>query len=203
MNEVSGTSEIILYQTEDGRIRLEVRLQNETVWMSQKLIAELFQKDIRTINEHLINIYAEGELQSRATIRKFRIVQKEGAREVARDVDFYNLEAIIAVGYRVNSQRGTHFRQWATQRLNEYLVKGFIMDDERLKEGVNLGSDYFDEILERIRTSAPARNGFIKKYGIFTDWRLIMILRQSRRWNFSGSFRINCILLFQERQPPS
>ncbi len=156
-------SEIILYKTDDGKVKLEVRLENETVWMSQKLMAELFQKDVRTINEHLNNIYAEGELQSKATIRKFRIVQKEGVREVAREVDFYNLEVIIAVGYRVKSQRGTQFRQWATQRLNEYLVKGFTMDDDRLKEGVNIGSDYFDEILERIRDIRSSEKRFYQK----------------------------------------
>lgn len=163
MGEISEKSEIILYKTEDGEVKLEVRLQNETAWMSQKLMAELFQKDVRTINEHLNNMYAEGELPSKATIRKFRIVQKEGVREVAREVDFYNLEVIIAVGYRVKSQRGTQFRQWATQRLNEYLVKGFTMDDERLKEGVNIGSDYFDEILERIRDIRSSEKRFYQK----------------------------------------
>ena len=126
-------SEIILYQTGDNRTRIEVRLENETVWLTQKLMAELFQKDVRTINEHIQNVFAEGELQRDATIRKFRIVQQEGTRSVAREVDFYNLDAIISVGYQVKSPRGTQFRQWATARLKEYLVKGFTMDDERLK----------------------------------------------------------------------
>ncbi|HEY4831877.1 MAG TPA: RhuM family protein [Waddliaceae bacterium] len=117
-------SELILYQTEDGYTRIEVRLQEETVWLNQKMIAELFQKDVRTINEHIQNIYNEQELQSQATIRNFRIVQTEGSREVTRQVDFYNLDMIISVGYRVNSHSGTQFRIWATQRLKEYLIKG-------------------------------------------------------------------------------
>jgi hypothetical protein len=117
-------SEFLIYQTEDGRTRIQVRLEDETVWLTQKLMAELFQKDVRTINEHIGNIYDEGELTPEATIRKFRIVQTEGARQVSREVDFYNLDVIISVGYRVKSHRGTQFRIWATQRLREYIVKG-------------------------------------------------------------------------------
>ena len=145
-------SEIILYQTEDGRTRLEVKLDNETVWLSQKQMAELFQKDVRTINDHIQNVFAEGELQRRAIIRKYRIVQKEGTRAVEREVEFYNLDVIISVGYRVKSQRGTQFRQWATQRLREYIIKGFVLDEERLKNPPGPGAtDYFDGLLERIR----------------------------------------------------
>jgi hypothetical protein len=127
------SSQILLYKTEDGHSRIEVRLENETVWLSQKLLAELFQKDVRTINEHIKNIYTEGELEPEATIRKFRIVQTEGKRQVSRSIDFYNLDIIIAVGYRIRSYRGTQFRQWATERLREYIVKGFTLDDERLQ----------------------------------------------------------------------
>lgn len=145
-------SSIILYQTEDGRTRIQCRFENETIWLTQALLAELFQKDVRTINEHLMNIFEEGELSREATIRKFRIVRLEGTREVAREVEHYNLPAILAVGYRVRSHRGTQFRQWATARLSEYLVKGFTMDDERLKNPPGKGhTDYFDELLERIR----------------------------------------------------
>ena len=145
-------SSLILYQTEDGRTRIQCRFEDETVWLSQALMAELFQKDVRTINEHLVNIFEEGELSRGATIRKFRIVRREGAREIAREVEHYNLEAIISVGYRVKSQRGTQFRIWATQRLREYIVKGFTMDDERLKNPPGKGQvDYFDELLERTR----------------------------------------------------
>jgi hypothetical protein len=145
-------SEIVLYQTEDGRTRIECRFEKETLWLTQALIAELFQKDVRTINEHLANIYDEGELDREATIWKFRIVRREGARMVAREIEHYSLPAILAVGYRVKSPSGTRFRQWATARLTEYLVKGFTMDDERLNNPPGPGvPDYFDELLERIR----------------------------------------------------
>jgi hypothetical protein len=128
-----------------------VWLENETVWLSQRQMAELFQKDVRTINEHIQNVFEEGELQREPTIRKFRIVQKEGARSVEREVEGYNLDVIISVGYRVKSQRGTQFRIWATQRLREYLIKGFVLDDERLKNPGPGRPDYFDELLARIR----------------------------------------------------
>jgi hypothetical protein len=145
-------SSIVLYQTEDGRTRIQCRFEDETIWLTQALLAELFQKDVRTINEHLGNIFEEGELSREATIRKFRMVRLEGTREVAREVEHYNLPAILAVGYRVRSPRGTQFRQWATARLSEYLVKGFTMDDERLANPPGKGhADYFDELLERIR----------------------------------------------------
>ena len=157
------SSEIILYQTEDGKTRISVRLENETVWLSQRLIAELFQISVPTVNEHLKNIYDEKELIPEATIRKFRIVQTEGRRQVSRQVDHYNLDAILAVGYRVSSHRGTQFRRWATERLREYLVKGFTMDDERLKEGRNIGADYFDELLERIRDIRASEKRFYQK----------------------------------------
>ena len=157
-------SEFILYQTEDGRTRIQCRFENESIWLSQALIAELFQKDVRTVNEHLVNIFEEGELHREATIRKFRIVRQEGARQVAREVDHYNLDAIIAVGFRVRSHRGTKFRQWAIGRLNEYLLKGFTMDDERLKNPPGKGhKDYFDEQLERIRDIRSSERRFYQK----------------------------------------
>ncbi len=152
MADETPQSEMILYQTADGRTRIQCRFENESIWLTQALIAELFQKDVRTINEHLVNIFDEGELSRDATIRKFRIVRSEGSREVAREIEHYSLPAILAVGYRVRSLRGTQFRQWATARLSEYLVKGFVMDDERLKNPPGPGvPDYFDELLERIR----------------------------------------------------
>ena len=157
-------SEIILYQTQDGRTRIQCRFEDETVWLSQALIAELFQKDVRTINEHLVNIFEEGELRREATIRKFRIVRQEGARQVTREVEHYQLDAILAVGFRVRSQRGTQFRQWAAARLSEYLVKGFTMDDERLKNPPGKGQkDYFDELLERIRDIRSSERRFYQK----------------------------------------
>lgn len=163
-DDQSPQSDIILYQTEDGRTRIQCRFENETIWLTQALIAELFQKDVRTINEHLINIFDEGELDMEATIRKFRIVRSEGNREVAREIEHYNLAAILAVGYRVRSHRGTQFRQWATARLSEYLVKGFTMDDERLKNPPGKGqTDYFDELLERIRDIRSSERRFYQK----------------------------------------
>jgi hypothetical protein len=151
-DEPSPQSSIILYQTEDGRTRIQCRFEDETVWLTQKLIAELFQIGVGTVNHHLKTIFAEGELPPEATIRRYRIVQNEGDRQIAREVEHYNLDAIIAVGFRVRSHRGTQFRQWAIGRLNEYLVKGFTMDVERLKNPPGKGhTDYFDELLERIR----------------------------------------------------
>lgn len=139
------------FVSEDGKTRISVRFEQENVWLSQKLLAELFDKDVRTINEHIQNILAENELQAESTIRNFRIVQTEGSRQVARIVEHYNLDMILAVGYRVRSTRGTQFRRWATELLREYIIKGFAMDDQRLKSGKNWGTDYFDELLERIR----------------------------------------------------
>jgi len=155
------SGQILIYQ--DGATRLQVRLEGRTVWLPQRLIAELYQVSVPTVNEHLAGIYADGELDRQRTIRSFRIVQREGDRDVARSIDHYNLDAIIAVGYRVRSARGTAFRQWATARLSELLVKGFTLDDERLKEGRTLGADYFDELLERIRDIRASERLFYQK----------------------------------------
>lgn len=164
--------EFVLFQTHDGRLRIECRFESETLWLSQALISEIYQKDVRTINEHLMNIYNDGELERDATIRKFRIVRLEGIRQVSREIDHYNLDAILAVGYRVRSQRGTQFRQWATGVLKEYLIKGFVMDDERLKNppvGQSAVPDYFDEMLERIRDiRASERRVYLRVKEIFT-----------------------------------
>ena len=145
-----GRSQIVLYQTEDGKNRIQVRMEAETVWLSQRLLAELYQVGVNTINHHIKSIYEDGELLPEATIRQYRIVQTEGARQVGRQVEHYNLDMILAVGYRVRSPRGIQFRQWATERLREYLVKGFTLDDDRLK-GRDRVADYFDELLARIR----------------------------------------------------
>ncbi|MBI3377089.1 MAG: virulence RhuM family protein [Nitrospirae bacterium] len=161
--QIPVKSDLILYQTEDGKTNIEVRLQDETVWMSQLAMAELFQTTVPNINIHLNNVYDEGELSEMATIKDYLIVRHEGSRQVRRNVRHYNLEAIVAVGYRVKSLRGTQFRRWATERLNEYLIKGFTMDDERLKEVNNIGSDYFDEMLERIRDIRSSEKRFYQK----------------------------------------
>ena len=155
--------EIILYATPDGNVRVEVLFESETFWLSQKKMAELFGVGVQTINHHLQEIYKSHELIEMATIRKYRIVQTEGVRTVAREVDFYNLDAIIAVGYRVNSREATQFRIWATQVLREYLIKGFVLDDERLKQGKRFGKDYFDELLERIRSIRASERRFYLK----------------------------------------
>jgi hypothetical protein len=162
--------EIIFYSTPDGTVRVEVMYEGETFWLSQKKMAELFGIGVQTINHHLQEIYKSNELNEMATIRKIRIVQTEGSREVAREVDFYNLDAIIAVGYRVNSREATQFRIWATQVLREYLIKGFVMDDERLKQGKRFGKDYFDELLERIRSiRASERRFYLKITDIYEE----------------------------------
>lgn len=155
------TGEILLYQTEDGSTRIDVRLQDETLWLTQLQMAELFEKDKRTISEHISNIYEECELTQEATVRNFRTVQKEGSREVERDLASYNLDVVISVGYRVKSHRGTQFRIWATQRLKEYLIKGFTLDDERLKKAG--GCNYFDELLARIRDIRSSEKVFWRK----------------------------------------
>lgn len=155
------TSELILYRSEDAQTRIQVRLEGESVWLTQAQIAELYQVSVKTISEHLQNIYAEGEVEPERTIRKLRIVQAEGERQVRRTIDHYNLDAILAVGYRVRSARGTQFRQWATARLSEYLVKGFALDDERLKRGPDDG--YFEELLGRIRDIRSSEKLFWRK----------------------------------------
>ncbi|MCK8501778.1 virulence RhuM family protein [Myxococcus sp. MISCRS1] len=158
-----GAGEFLVYVGDDGASKVHVRLFEGTVWLTQKQLAELFGKDVRTINEHLQNIHEEGELDPTATLRKFRIVQIEGSREVTRWVDHYCLPAIIAVGYRVRSTQGTRFRQWATALLDEYLVKGFVLDDARLQSTSQPGEDYFDELLERIREIRASERRFYQK----------------------------------------
>ena len=157
-------SEIILYQTEDGRTRIQCRFENDTLWLTQAQIAELFQTTPQNVTLHLKAIFAEGELSEAATCKDYLQVRSEGVRKVSRKLRHYRLEAILAVGYRVRSHRGTQFRQWATARLSEYLVKGFTMDDERLKNPPGKGQkDYFDEQLERIRDIRSSERRFYQK----------------------------------------
>jgi len=161
MNEAENQSEIVLYTTTDGKIKIDTIFQNETIWLTQKTMAELFGVNIPAISKHLSNIYDEGELKRDATVSKMEIVQQEGTREVTRNKEFYNLDSIIAVGYRVNSKRATQFRIWATNVLKEYIIKGFAMDDERLKQTDKW--DYFDEWLERIRDIRASEKRFYQK----------------------------------------
>jgi len=154
--------EIIIYNTEDNQIKIEVSLQDETVWLSQKQMAVLFNKDVRTINEHIQNTFKDKELERELTIRNFRIVEKEGSRNVFRNIKYYNLDVIISVGYRVKSIRGTQFRIWATQRLREYIIKGFSMDDDRLS-GKKVFGNYFEELEYRIRKIRLSEANFYQK----------------------------------------
>ena len=166
-------SQIIIYQTENGQTKLDVRLENETVWLTQKLMAELFQTTVSNINIHLKNIFEEGELDAKATIKDFLIVRMEGKREVNRNIEYYNLDAIISVGYRIKSAVATRFRQWATQHIKEYIVKGFVMDDERLKNP-HQPFDYFEELLRRIQDIRTSERRFYQKitdiYATSTDY---------------------------------
>ena len=153
VNKLTQTSKFILYTSPNGDIKLDVYIQDETLWLTQKMMADLFGVEAHTINYHLKEIFKSGELLEDPTIRKIRVVQNEGNREVSREVVFYNLDVIIAVGYRVNSQRATQFRIWATQILREYIIKGFVLNDNRLKQGKKVfGQDYFRELLERVRS---------------------------------------------------
>jgi hypothetical protein len=154
-----NTSEILIYQHQDGNIKIDVRLEEETVWLTQDQMAILFGKGRSTVTEHILHVYEEGELSPEATCRKFRLVRNEGDRTVEREIDHYNLDVIISVGYRVKSLQGTQFRIWATQRLKEYIIKGFALNDDRFKSGTSM--NYFNELQERIREMPTA------------DWRLL------------------------------
>ena len=157
-------TEILLYKTPNQDVKLEVLIENETIWLNQKQLCELFGRDKSVISRHIKNIYNENELDELSTVAKNATVQKEGAREVVRDVDYYNLDMIISVGYRVNSTQATQFRIWATKILQEYIIKGFAMDDERLKNPSQpFGKDYFDEQLERIRDLRSSERRFYQK----------------------------------------
>lgn len=156
-------SNILLYSSDSGEVSVQVRYEDGTFWLTQKRMAELFSVDVRTVNEHLQNIFASGEMSEEGTIRKIRIVQMEGKRKVERNVTFYPLEAIIAVGYRVNSEQATHFRQWATKALNTFITKGYVLDKKRLKQGEQFGHDYFKELLEDIREIRASERRFYQK----------------------------------------
>lgn len=170
-DDILPVGEFLMFETEDGQTRVECRLVDDTLWLTQALMAALFQKDVRTIHEHLHNIYNEGELTPEATIRKFRVLRQEGKRRVTRYLDHYQLDAILAVGYRVRSARGTQFRRWTTSLLRNYLVKGFALDSERLKHPPVAGfelRDRFDELLESIRDiRASERRMYLRVREIF------------------------------------
>ena len=174
-NQLQKFSNFVIFQTETGKVNIKVFVKDETVWLTQKAMGQLFGVESHTITYHLKEIYKTGELNEKATTRKIRAVQTEGKREVARNLDFYNLDSIISVGYRVNSYQATQFRIWATKTLKEYIIKGFVMDDERLKQGgVIFGKDYFEELLERIREIRASERKFYQKitdiYALSADY---------------------------------
>jgi len=163
MKEKNNSSDIILYSSPEGNIKVEVIYSGETFWLTQKRMAELFGVEVPAISKHLANIFESGELVQEATVSILETVQQEGNRNVTRKMEFYNLDAIIAVGYRVNSRQATQFRIWATKTLREFIIKGFVLDDERLKQGKRFGKDYFDELLERIREIRASERRFYQK----------------------------------------
>jgi hypothetical protein len=159
----NSTAEFLIFTQQAGEKSIEVRYEDETIWLSQRMMSELFDVDVRTINEHLGNIFRDKELDKVSTIRKFRLVQTEGARQVERNVEFYNLDAIISVGYRVNSVRATQFRQWATQVLKQFAIRGYVLDKKRLENGAFIGEDYFEHLLSEIREIRLSERRFYQK----------------------------------------
>ncbi|MBF0603679.1 MAG: virulence RhuM family protein [Nitrospirae bacterium] len=162
MTQTSPNGEILFYQTEDGRTRLQVVLDNQTLWLNQKQLTELFGKSKATISEHIAHVFEDGELKPEATVRYFRTVQKEGSRDVMREVEHYHLDMVLALGYRVRSPAGVRFRQWASDKLKEYIIKGFVLDDERLKNP-GKGPDYFDELTRRLQDIRTSERRFYQK----------------------------------------
>ncbi len=172
--DINQKGEILIYQTEKGETKIDLYMEDGTIWLTQKHIAQLYGKGVNTINEHIKNIVSDGELKESSTIREFRIVQNEGGREVTRDTKFYNLDMILAIGYRVRSNVGVQFRNWTSKILKEYMQKGFVMNDERLKNPKKFGEDYFDELLERIRDIRASEKRFYQKikdiYSLSVDY---------------------------------
>lgn len=159
----NSTAEFLIFCQQGGGDGLEVRYEDETIWLSQKLMAQLFEVEVNTINYHLKEVFKAGEVDETATIRKFRIVRTEGSREVGREIEHYNLDAIISVGYRVNSRRATQFRQWATSVLKDFAIKGYVLDRKRMENGAFLGEDYFEHLLEEIREIRLSERRFYQK----------------------------------------
>lgn len=173
-NELESNGKILIYQNEKGDTKIDVYFEEDTIWMTQRSICELYQVAKSSVSEHISNIYKDGELNESATVRKFRTVQKEGSRDVERERDFYNLDMILAVGYRVRSNVGIHFRRWASGVLKEYMKKGFVLNDERLRNPREFGADYFDELLERIRDIRASEKRLYQKvkdiYALSVDY---------------------------------
>lgn len=211
-HNASGKSEIIFYQTEDGQSRIQVRLEENTVWMAQASLAELFQTSIPNISMHIRNIFQEEELAADSVVKSCLTTAADGKKY---STSFYNLDVVLAVGYRVRSHRGTQFRKWATERLREYLVKGFTMDDERLKEGRTLGTDYFDELLERIREIRASEKRFYQKirdiYKLAIDYdpaaeatqEFFQIVQNKLHWAITGQTAAEIIAQRSDADKPN
>lgn len=187
----------LLYKVEQEDVIVKAFIQNETLWLTQKSMAELFGVNKSTISRHLKNIYEEKELVEHSTVAFFATVQNEGEREITRNIAFYNLDAIISVGYRVNSMRATHFRIWATNILKEYIQKGFVLDDERLKQGKKaFGKDYFRELLERVRSIRSSERRIYQQItDIFAECSIDYDKEADITKNFTQLYRINFIML--------
>lgn len=207
-------SNLILYTSNNGDVSIQVRYEDGTFWLSQKRMAELFGVNVRTINEHLKNLYETSELQEDRTIRKIRIVQKEGKRDVEREVTFYHLDAIIAVGYKVNSVEAVQFRKWATKTLNEFITKGYVLDKDRLKQGTQFGYDYFKELLEDIREIRASERRFYQKitdiYALSIDYdkdapetkQFFATVQNKLHWAISGKTAAEIIYHTADAEKP-
>lgn len=208
-----AVGEFLVFQAADAQTRVQVRLTDGALWLTQRQMADLYQKDVRTINEHLKNVYADGELNPDATIRKFRTVALEGARHVERLLDHYNLDAVLHVGYRVRSPRGVQFRQWATETLKGYLVKGFVLDDDRFKRGAD--ADYFEDLLARIRDIRSSEKMFWRKvldiYATSVDYdaraeasqRFFATVQNKMHWAAHGHTAAELIALRADASKPN
>lgn len=186
-------SQFLIYKTEDGRIKIDVRFEDESVWLTQQMIADLFQTSKQNVSYHIKSVFEEGELSSETTVKKILTVQQEGARQVQRQLEYYNLDMIISVGYRIKSHVATRFRIWATQQLREFIVKGFVLDDERLKNP-ELPFDYFEELSSvASKISEPRSAVSTKKLPTFTPPVLITIPPPRKASPFSKPFKTNCI----------
>ena len=200
MNKDNNQGEIVIYQNDDGDTKIDVRFVDETVWLTQAQLCELYQTSKSNVSEHIKNIFEEGELEENSTVRKLRTVQNEGERIVTREQLHYNLDMIISLGYRIKSITATQFRRWATERLKEYMIKGFTMDDERLK---NLGGgNYWKELLDRIRDIRSSEKVCIVRSLTFMRQVLTIIRKAAKLLPFSKWFKTNCIMRHTVILPP-
>ena len=198
----SSAAEYLIYVASTGETQesIEIRYEDENIWLTQRMMATLYGVDVRTVNDHIKKIYSDCELSEDATIRKFRIVQTEGSRQVSRDVIHYNLQMIIVVDFKVNNERAVQFRKWANGIVKDFTIKGWVMDDERLKNGRTIFTeDYFQKLLDKIREISFLRDGSIRRLLTYMLQLLIMIQRQSLRRDSSLLCRTNFITVFMGR----